>query len=361
MKKKIYFVVQKLADGGAERVVSVLSNSLSKMDVEVGVIICFPVGNEYALDRGVNKIYLAQSREEYFSWNALTKLKKIREQLKALKPDYIIPFLYFVGVYTMLANVGLKGKLLQTIRNDPKSSPNTKAMRALWYIMLCNMWRGFVQNKEQFDFFPKFISKKMAILPNPIADEFFSIEHIERPIKKIVSAGRLQEQKNFFMLIEAAADIKAKGVQLQIEIYGEGDLRDKLQNRIDELDVSDYCRLCGRSDNIRQVYESADLFVMTSNYEGMPNALMEAMASGLPCISTDCPTGPSDLIQDGVNGSLIRINDSKTLAQKIIEYVNNPADSFKMGQKAKCMVQNIYSADVIAQRFLKEVLLENQN
>jgi len=357
MKKKVMFILQKISDGGAERVATVLCNELCKTNIDVTLLVYFPTKDEYPISDQVKKIYLKKSESEYRLLSFFQKLKIIRETLKKEKADYYVPFLYFVGIHIQLASIFLKGKVIQTVRNDPKSVPQNKVERLIRDFIYCFMWRGFVQNQRQLEYFPKFIRKKMTVLPNPVSEEFFTINSSKGNTGLIVSVGRLNKQKNFEMLIRVAYILKLKNLNFKIEIYGDGELKEVLQKQINEYDVADCCKLCGRTKNIPNVLSKATCFVMTSSYEGMPNALMEAMASGLPCVSTNCPTGPSELIVDEVNGYLIGVNDDEKCSQRIIQILTDKAGSLSLGKNAKQSIAGNYSPSVIAKHFIEEVLM----
>lgn len=357
MKKKVLFVLQKISDGGAERVATVLCNELCKMGLDVTLLVYFPTEGEYPVHNQVKKIYLEKTESEYRSLSFFQKLRNIRGVLKKKRADYYVPFLYFVGVHVQLASIGLHGKVIQTVRNDPKSVPQNRKDRLIRDIIYCFMWRGFVQNKRQLEYFPSYIRKKMTILPNPVSEIFLRTNPIREKSGLIVSVGRLNEQKNFDMLIETSRILKDRNVFCHIKIYGEGDLFDHLESLIHELDVHDVCQLCGRTKDIARGLRESNVFVLTSNYEGMPNALMEAMAVGLPCIATNCPTGPSELITTGVNGELVEMGDSIGLADRIEKVLKSDELMNNYGKNAKKTITEGYSPSVIASKFITEVLL----
>ena len=139
---------------------------------------------------------------------------------------------------------------------------------------------------------------------------------------------------------------------MTLNIYGEGSLIDDLQSLINDLRLTNHIKLCGRSNNIKEVFMSTDLFILSSNAEGMPNSLMEAMAVGLPCISTDCPTGPSDIIDNEINGVLIPVDNEEALVNAINNMINNPKKAYLMGKRAKEKMKINYAASVSAKKLL---------
>lgn len=350
--KKILFVLPFLSGGGAERVVSIWSSELAKVGVDIHILVFYRVESEYPINGNVKIHVIKDIQECYDRLSILEKIKLLRTKLKYLTPDLIIPFISHVGLMTSIARVGLNIKMVETIRIDPKYSPKNKAMRIFRNISVLLSSGCIVQNEEQKSYFPKWLHRKISVLANPVSNEFIQLErHKERTeIHSIVAVGRLEQQKNFVMLIKAFSNID--NPNLILEIYGEGSLKEELQSLINDLGLTNRIKLCGRSNSIRKVFANADLFILSSNAEGMPNSLMEAMAAGLPCISTDCPTGPSDLIDNGINGILIPVGDDSALVSSIDYMVSNPEIAFTMGQKAKEKIKKNYAADISAKKLL---------
>lgn len=179
----------------------------------------------------------------------------------------------------------------------------------------------------------------------------------------IVSVGRLEEQKNQLMLIRAFSKITKEFSTYNLKIYGEGTLKDQLQREIDKLNLNEKVELCGVSNNIKEDIKDVSLFIMTSNYEGMPNALMEAMALGLPVISTDCPCGgPKFLIENETNGILIPVGDENTLVIKIKMLLSNKEFAMKIGKNARKIGKSL-SPNIINKKWndlIREVYKKNE-
>lgn len=355
---KILFVVPSFSNGGAERVVTVLASTLAEMGVDTHCIVYYKAPNEYPHSDKIKKQYLAGMGEASYQVLGLKqKVTALARMIDDIRPCYIIPFLPQVGFHVFLATFGKKYRIIQTIRNNPKTDPEQGYFRKIRDFLVACSWRSFVQNQEQMDYFPKYLHKKMAIIPNPVSNMFFSCNHqYHDSVKEVVAMGRLSVQKNFMLIINAAEQIHESYPDVHFSIYGEGPLKDELKAAIDEHKLSNVVTLKGRTTNSATALDSADLFILSSNYEGMPNALLEAMAVGLPCISTNCPTGPSDIIVNDVNGKLIQVDDVNGLVTAIEEYLKIGREISKIGEKAKEFVAQNYSEDVIAKRFLKWVL-----
>lgn len=355
---KVLFVVPSFSNGGAERVVSVLASTLAENGVDTYCIVYYQAKNEYPHSENVKVQYLAGKGEaSYKVLGMKEKVERLRHMISQIKPNYIIPFLPQVGFHVFLATFGHKYKVLQTVRNNPRTDPETSYERIIRNIMVAVSWRSFVQNQEQLSYFPPFIQRKLTIIPNPISDIFFESDHIYRKnIKEIVAMGRLSEQKNFNLLINVAKIIHRDYPDVHFSIYGDGPLRDELQKKIINDNLDGIVTLQGRTNSAQKVLNEADAFIMTSNYEGMPNALLEAMAVGLPCISTDCPTGPADIIDDGINGILVPVNNEVALTKAIGKYIEMGEAIAQIGKEAQKLVRDNYSTDVIAHKFIREAL-----
>ena len=351
---KICFVVPSLSSGGAERVVSVLASELANQGCQVHVIKYFEADNEYPISEKLKVTCLSGGDENtYKRIRFKEKIATLRKLVKNIEPDYIIPFLPHVAVHVALACACMRIKMVQTIRNAPNIAPAPRMQRWIRNALVVCSYKTFAQTSEQKDYFPKIIHKKIFVLPNPIYEGFLNEDRsVHHKIGKIVSVGRLAEQKNFPLVIDAVAELKTRYTDLELNVYGEGELKEELEKYIQNKGASEYCHLCGRSDALLMVYRDSDVFVLPSNFEGMPNALMEALATGIPCISTDCETGPRDLIQSGKSGFLIPVNSREKLVESLEWIINNPEEAHKMGQRAKFTTIQKFSARTISESLL---------
>ena len=357
MKTKYLFVVPSLSKGGAERVVSLLASEISRNnDKEVIVVTHFKTSNDYIVDKKVKIICLSNLYEEDYrkKINFLYLIKllhRLRKKILEEKPTYIIPFLWStcIRVDIALTCSKYKSNVIQTVRNNPNIYPEKYRN-----YLVKKSFLTIVQNKEQKDYFPSKIEKKIKIVPNPVSNDVFEIkrDNSYNPFI-IIGVGRLENQKNFKLLIDSFNIVQKDYQNIILKIYGDGSQREELQGYIQELNLSEKITLCGRKERIDEIYKDANLFILSSSYEGMPNTLIEAMGSGLICISTNCPTGPSDIIKNGENGFLIE-NGSKDEMVKLITYVYNHYYSLNnVSKNAKKYIEEHYSLNKIADIFMK--------
>ena len=196
----------------------------------------------------------------------------------------------------MPALKGSKAKIIVSERNDPRNFQG-KTITKLVSRYLMSKADGFVfQTNDACDFYKKY-KDRSVVIPNPVADVPVILERLpnEQRDKVIVTAGRLVPQKNHEMLIKAFGKIAYRFPEYKLIIYGEGELKEKLQLLSRDLSMGDRVVFPGSVNDLHEKIKNAELFVLSSDFEGMPNALMEAMAMGITCISTDYCGGPRDI------------------------------------------------------------------
>lgn len=347
--KHIVFAIGSLHGGGAERVVSVWSSALAEKGYSVSVLVYARVENEYPVNEKVNVYPIAASQQECNATSIPQRLRRFRAALKELRPDALISFLPEMQVYVALAAVGLGIPRVETVRINPwKSGIVDTKFAPLWRWCFRSCRAVILQSEDQKPFFGRSVQKKSVVIPNPV-----NLRYIENPKteysatpRKIVAAGRLTKQKNYKMMIDAIGLVLPEYADVSLEIYGAGEQEEELASYIKAQGLEPNVKLMGRSNALYRVYQNADLYLMSSDYEGMPNALAEAMAVGLPCISTDCKTGPRDLIDDGENGYLVPCGDAQVLAKTITQVLAMPADVQRtLGQNARNKILNFCSEE----------------
>lgn len=330
---KILFCLGSLQKGGAERVVSNLSNYLAKNN---SVSIVTTVNKQVEYDLGKNiKVYTLDG-ENIIRNKLIRDIKrrdKLKEVIRQIRPHIIISFL--PEPTFRLMSLKLKIPIIISERNDP----NTEYKSFLYHLLMKIFYKkadGFVfQTRQAMEYFDKRIIEKSTIIANPINEKFMNRKDVIDKEDIIITTGSLHEQKNQKLLINAFSKIANKYPSYRLEIYGEGVLRGVLEKQINDLNLSEKVFLLGKVDNIEEKLEKAKIFVLTSDYEGMPNALMEAMALKLAVISTDCPCGgPETLIDNGKNGLLVPIKNEKALIEAMEKLLKDDKYMEQIGNEA---------------------------
>lgn len=349
---KFLFVVPTLSGGGAERVVSILTSTLAEENYDVSLLYYRDTDNEYLVSEKVKKINLSQiANKSYEKFSYFEKVRRIRKIIKSEKADFVIPFLDISCAHVFFATRFLKCKVIDTIRNNPASLPKNPVLKTLRDYIINHSYKTIVQNIDQKNYFKKKYHNKIFVMPNPIGDDFLATSINKNHDKFIIaSAGRLAPQKNFKMLIDSVENICKKDKNTILQIYGEGPLKQELQDYINSKDLQECVYLMGRSNDMKSVLSNVDLYILSSNFEGMPNSLMEAMAVGVPCISTDCPTGPSDLIENEKNGILVPVDDSAAMENAIIKM--RTLDMKTIGENGKQFIKNNFASKVIIKKLV---------
>lgn len=336
--KHIVFLALTLTRGGAERVIANLCNEALSKEYRVSIITCMnkPVG--YTLNPGIEHICIEKTSDVHYINLADRFLKRrrlLKEVLMECKPDVLLCFLPEPNFLALSLKKHFDFPMIISVRNDPKREYQNPVYRILMRYLYPKADGYVFQTKEARDYFSfsRHIQEHSQVIPNPLARDFIDIRRVEEPARRkvIASVGKLTGQKNQSLLIRAFAAIAREYEEYELHIYGEGNLRDSLEQQILELNLKHRIFLKGNVSNVFEQIRDVSLFVLSSDYEGMPNALMEAMAMGIPCISTDCPCGgPAYLMQDGENGRLVPVDDVKQLSEAMRELLADRelADTF---------------------------------
>lgn len=289
----VLLVISNAGVGGTQRVAMTLASWVNQnmTDTHVTVLaLADSDGPKYSFS-GIPLLQIASGK------NKITELARIIRQQKA---DVVLSMGTPMCIYTVPACLITRTKHVISERNDPAHFSGRAIVKTISR-MLMKTASGYVfQTRDAQQYYGLEKHRKSVVIPNPLrdADKMPAPFTGETRRKSIVNVGRLIGQKNQTMLIEAFSRISAEYPEYQLTIWGEGGDRKKLQEQIDSLGLEGRVNLPGSSNQVYQEILDAGIFVLSSDYEGMPNALMEAMALGLPCISTDCPCGgPRDLIR----------------------------------------------------------------
>ncbi len=315
---KILFAINQLGGGGAERVLTLLANQMVQ-NHEVYIVSFTPGMTKYHINQNIHVNELTLRKK-----TAIHVARAIREEVKAVKPDCLISFEYHMNMKALLGTVGIKNlRKIISERNDPSQKGGKfgqKQVRELLYrfsdVLVC-------QTPNAMNYFSKAIRCKTVIIPNPISGNLPEVWHGKRD-KRIVNFCRLEKQKNIPLLIDAFSIFRRNHKEYQLDIYGDGTEREYIQTYIESRNLRTSVTLHPASPEIHKLVSNAMMYVSSSDYEGISNSMLEALALGIPTICTDCPCGGARMfIRDGENGFLVRVGDSNELAQKMSDLAEN--------------------------------------
>lgn len=353
---KIAIISGSLSRGGAERVSLYLADKLRTYHNETVLITTRIAEQEYLLPNGVKRINVVCS-----SYNVIGRLRKI---IKSENPDLILIMGTSNTTYAIPALWGLKKKVVVSERNSPTHFAGRKITKWISRFLL-RFADGFVfQTQEVKEFYSILLKGRGVVIPNPLfLNNLIKPYNSDRKLR-IVTAGRLVNQKNQALLIKAFSMLLPKFPDYILEIFGEGPNRQKLQLQIQQLGLQSKVFLRGNVEDLFHRIIDASIFVMTSDFEGMPNALIEAMALGIPCISSDCPSGgPRDLICHKVNGMLFPVGNCNELVSCMDYMLSDPKGSRSMGIEATKIRQKLDENLIIKEwnSYFSEILKDTYN
>lgn len=349
-KKKIALVIGKLTSGGAQRVMSTLSNMLIEK-YDITIITIHPNHSFYTINPNVR---IVNCFEKKITSNNIPLpqiglyfliTKKIYQIIKAEKISLVISFITNTNVFSIIASKYAKIPCLISERTNPKIAKLSRFWNFVRKITYPLADKVIVQTNLVKVFYEKFLdTKKIVVLPNPISSELTKkIKETERE-NIVLHVGRLHWVKNQKSIVEAFANLNNE--EWQLVILGEGREKENLNSLVNTLGKTNI-HILDSEKEIERHYNKSKIFVFNSFYEGFPNALLEAMHFGLAPISTNCESGPSELIDDGTDGFLIEVDNQTQLEQKLDSLVNNPQLVTDMGIKAKKKVDGYRAEKVV--------------
>ena len=317
---KIGIIIGYLGIGGAERVAVNLANWFDGQGNNVAFFFTKPpAAKEYALPNSIK-------RYPCYANSKLRIISNIRISLRKERPDVVLIMGSPMCVYAMPALAGLRIPAVVSERSAPKNARIKKSTRILADRLMKRADAIVFQTNGAKAYFCEKIQNRGTVIPNPLATAGVPEPFTGEPTKRFVAMGRLVKEKNYPMLIRAFVRFHEDHPEFRLEVYGDGGERENLQQLVEKSGGADCIQLLPARDNVLEEVRDAFAFVLSSDLEGMPNALIEAMAIGLPCISTDCPSGgPADLVENGVNGILVPVDDDKAMAAAMQTLCENEA------------------------------------
>lgn len=351
-KRKIIFHINSLGKGGAERVLTVLAGYFAKEGNDVVIATLWRAENEYEIADGIRRINLGDAREKKGRIAlAVSRFTDLRGIIKKEDPDIVISFCKKANFRSSLGMLGMRTPLLISVRNDPQIDYAPHKVLTWW---MEKKAAGCVfQTRDAQAFFGKRLRDKSRVIWNPVNEKYLPENREKESVAKkagaegniIVTVGRITSQKNQILLLKAFAKIKDNFPQTKVRIYGEGigsDTWKQLDACIRRNKMETRVEFMGECSCLEKEMGDAALFVLPSNYEGMSNALMEAMVMGLPVIATDCPCGGSAiLIEEGVSGLLVPVGGEEELARAMERVLSDGEFAGKLAKNAGRLAEKV--------------------
>lgn len=359
VEKKILLYCCSLTKAGTERVAANLAEYMKSQGIAVTLVTQYQVENEYTLTAGIPRILSEITEAEKKNGrigNFFARYRKLRRIWKMQRPDCILSFLGKNNIMAVGAALFTGIPVVVSVRGEPKCEYYSFGLRFFAKMLFALAAGVVVQTDEAKRFFPSYIRRKAVILKNPLNPSFIRPRFEGKRNGQIVAVGRVDSNKNHEMIIRAFTKIAEEFPQTSLTIYGEGECRKKLQELADKLGIAGRVSLPGAVTDVPERIYQSSAFVLSSNSEGMPNALLEAMCLGIPCISTDCPCdGPGELIEDGVNGFLIPVGDVDALAGRLRMLLADEGLAERIGKQA-ARLSEIYNPDNVNGEWLSYLL-----
>lgn len=353
---KIVILMGSLTMGGAERVATTLSSYLSKNNVETYLISFDENESSYFIEPSVHFINNKESKKDGRFKAIKQRIKFLFRTLDEIKPDLIFTMFCITNVYALLYKFfhNRKVKVVSSERCNPKSK-DRKGIKEILNRFSSTKCDGFIfQTEKAQKCYAKRVQKKSIVIHNAVSNPLLNeIDESTLMSQKVISSmGRLEEQKAQDIIIKAFEPIARSYPDYKLIIYGEGSKRIELEKLIKELDLQENVFLPGNDEKAILKVAQSQIFVLSSRFEGMPNALIEAMAVGIPSISTDCDMGPSELITNGENGYLVAVDDINEITNKIELLIKNEKLRNTISENSK-KINETHSIDKIYGKYLE--------
>lgn len=342
--RKIMFIINQLGGGGAERVLTILANHLVLQDqYEVSI---------FAINKSEDKYNISKSVTVTELGNQSTKFKlilKIREHIRMINPEVIISFEYHMNMKVLLATWGMNVDIIVSERNDPARKGGKFLYKQLRNILYKKAKCLVCQTPDAKAYFPQRIQTKTVVIPNPITSELPEPWSGDRN-KEIVNFCRLEPQKNLKLLLDSFAEFVKEFPDYTLSIFGNGMLKEELEYHIRLCCLEDTVSIYSAIPNIHDRVKKASMFISSSDYEGLSNSMLEAMALGIPTICTDCPSGGSRMvIQSGDNGLLVPVGQVEPMVKAMKKVATNNVFAKKISNEALKIREQLSSDKIIKQ------------
>lgn len=349
---KICFVNTSLTSGGSERVMSIIASRLADIGHETKMLLVRDgLAPQYRYSANLQVVQLSYGTNNRIAV-LMKRFIKVRRIIRKENPDVVISFMWDVNAFTLLCSLFLPVRVIVSERADPGSAKTRRLARLITERFIYRLADKIVLQTEYVKrYYPNSIQQKCVVIPNPVNSDLPQPYFGARQ-KEIVAAGRMTDQKNFKMLIHAFNTFYKEHQDWSLKIYGEGPMQKELKELTCALGVENAVQFPGFISDLPEKIREAGIYVNSSNFEGISNVMLEALAMGIPSVCTDCPVGGAALaIDNGKNGLLVPVGDVDALASSLNRLVADSELSRAFNQEAP-KVRTRFSLDQICERWL---------
>ena len=362
---KILIFIHSLSAGGAERVTALLANHWASQGLQVVIVTLASRSlDRYSLNGAIDRVELERAGDSQTAFAGLRanveRISALRRTLGDQKPDIALAMMTNSNVLLALASIGLRD--IRTVGAE-RIYPPRVAVGMAWSILRSAVYglldAMVAQTVTTRDWIMTHTSaRNVNVIPNPVVWPLERVPPVVDPASigdtgrnRLLAVGRLVHQKGFDILVDVFAELAPRFPDWELVIIGQGPDRAALKARIESHSLGARVFLAGDIGNIGDWYESADMFVLSSRFEGFPNALAEAMSYGLPVVSFDCETGPRDLIEDHVTGLLVAGGDGAALGDGLAQMMGDESLRARIGARATA-VRDRYTLNAVGDKWL---------
>lgn len=346
---KICFIIPSMTGGGAERVTANLANRLDEMGHEVTIMMTASDDVDYRLNESV-VLFKMGNRTNGSLIGRIQRITTMRRYFRKNNDVAYVSMETATNMFAVLSSLFMPINLTISERSNPKQYEHQKLRDCIY----CFAPKMVFQTEDAKKCYTKRLQKDGKIIGNPVTEDNAVVYQGERD-KRFVAVGRLEAVKNYQMLINAFANVVRMYPEYTLHFYGKGSLESDLREIVHSLDITEKVYFEGFCQNVQEKIKDATAYILSSDYEGMSNSLLEAMSIGMPVISTDCPIGGSRmLIEHEKNGLLVPVGDVDALTEAMRYMIENADSAIQMGREA-AKVNERFSIQNVADEWLQYI------
>ncbi len=348
MDREIILVRSGYTNNGVYRIEKLLTEEWEKLGYRISYLQCngkilYDSSGLFPGDTGV------RSGNKFV--NLLKRFYRLLKFMNKHRDAAVVALSLPSDCFAAILGLFVRNRVVISERNDPAQYPESKKYRRFRDFCFLLPDVCIFQTEEAMKYFPKIVQKKGHIIPNPINKNIPVFDGIKKE-KKIVSAGRLKPQKNYPMLLTAFSKFSRSFPDYTLEIYGDGNQKEALEKLAAELNIEEKVVFNHFCEDIFPKMAEGSMFVMSSNYEGISNSMLEALAIGTPTICTDCPVGGArEMIENNVNGILVPVGDADALCDAMCRVAGDPEFAEMLGNNGK-KIREKYPIEKIARQWV---------